>query len=201
MNALTPKERTSYRRQAVLWGFVGGVLLYLVTHYLRSSMEGTGKNQSFTPKYAIFFGDISGWPAYMKSFWPLDLLEVCLALGVIIYLFNVSAGRPAMWDPRRPKVWLGAFVGYGSLGALATTALSGWFAGLEGFILVGGGLTLFGAVILGIFVLMIGGGAFLADKLGPKLSKVQETPLGGQLKRAGHYLNADDVPDSTPPTT
>lgn len=97
------------RRRSAAVGFLGAAVLMLVCRPLVGTTP---------PKHLLFFGDVSDWPSYLLSFWPLDLLTLAVMLGSFQY---VMVSSHMVNDPTNRVGWL-------KLG-LSMTALLGGLTG------------------------------------------------------------------------
>lgn len=186
MCVIVPPTRSevSASRQAKILGLFGGSLMFCLLRY--------GVKIQSEPHYSFLFGDISGWPNYLKSFWPLDLAEVCLSMWGIMYLAIVRSTR----SPRTTGIEynilyvLGFLSAIGCFGSFMGATTFGWYAGIELFfamiaaiVVLTGGLGLICLAIWCVGLLFYRGWKAVRNK-----------PAAQPIVRFGHYMNADDVP-------
>lgn len=132
------KTAKQARRMAILGGLLGGLVFMAMSHLLMKD----GVTQQ--PIHSIF-GNPSHWPAFFRSFLPLDFLATSGYTGILMYI--LLQGMP---DGESIKTYVKMFLGFctvaGCFGGLMMAAMYGWVLSLQGFIFlfVGGGALMLG---------------------------------------------------------
>lgn len=86
-------EELGVRRRSAMMGILGAAVLMLLCRPLVGTTP---------PTHLLFFGDISDWPSYLLSFWPLDFLTLAVMLGS----FQYGVTRDMTKEPANPVGWL-----------------------------------------------------------------------------------------------
>lgn len=210
-NKQKSRNHISARRIGILTGLVFGGLLFGAFR-LTDHLSLTRPRQ----RYSLFFGDVTDWQPHMLSYAPLDGALSCFFFGLMMYSVLRASElfpSPEQWPKTaRDTTFLGldgrlARMACGSCGfaAFAGTlcAIVGWYASLEGFLLV----HLFIAILLvavGIIVtILLGMGWIFERTIPPVWRRLKRTWLGRGLIGMGNFFDAQDVSedvDPTPPT-
>lgn len=185
------RTRSTVRNQriTVTAGLLSGSLMFGLFRYIMPLQKHE------LPKYSIFFGSMTHWPHFVRSFALLDWAVTCLGIGVVFYLlFATMDGLEPNSQTTGFYSWamllLGVFVGAGGFCAAAIAVMEGWYSGIEGFGVAGAGACVLIAVISACYAVI--------NKLFTSLAKgwvvLREQPFMRPLVKIGKFLNADDVP-------
>lgn len=184
------------RRMAVLYGVVGGFLLFGGTTWMTNGMLQDPSAPPTPPRHLLFLGDISGWPPYLTTFWPLNLLAVCFWFTLLMYL--VLFKFDPTHNPRSVKEFalraLGLFSVFGAFGGVMMTMTGGWVNGIEGYFLMG---TLMSAVMIALMAFLgavFGAGYLLYRGAQAVWPRIRNRRFMRPFLRIARYFNGEDEP-------
>lgn len=189
------KQEVQARRSAIVGGIIGGTLLMVFVHFALSPISQNGNRADHLP----LIGNISGWPWYMRSFWPLDLLEAMVAFGTLFYLLLSFHKIERVHGVRGWSMFgLWVVVGIGSMGSTMMSAMEGWIFGLFGFLALPVLYAIFFGALLAVAAVMAAAVSAMAG-----IGYLARNTWLGQwsrywFKRLSWFLEAKDIPNEEP---